>query len=188
MAAGVGARPAERTIPRMDSTLRIRPAVLADAGAISDIYNHYVRSSTCTFHEVAESPADRERWLAEHTGGHVVLVAEEADGTVVGWASLSRFHPRPAFRFTVEDSIYLRHDQRGRGLGKRLLTELMAHAASGGVRTVIAAIEADQEASIALHRKFGFVEVGRLRRVGFKFARWLDVVYMQVEVTHAPEV
>jgi phosphinothricin acetyltransferase len=165
----------------MESTLRIRPAGLADAEAISDIYNHYVRTSTCTFHEVAESPADRQRWLEEHTGSHVVLVAEEEAGTIVGWASLSRFHPRPAFRFTVEDSVYLRDDCRGRGLGGKLLAELMAHAARSGVRTVIAAISADQEASIALHGRFGFVEVGRLRAVGFKFGRWLDLVYMQVD-------
>ncbi len=170
----------------MESTLRIRLAVLADAEAISDIYNHYVRTSTCTFHEVAESPADRERWLEEHTGSHVVLVAEEADGTIAGWASLSRFHPRPAFRFTVEDSVYLRNDRRGRGLGGKLLAELMAHAARSGARTVIAAISADQEASIALHGRFGFVEVGRLRAVGFKFGRWLDLVYMQVGVAGSP--
>lgn len=166
----------------MESPVRIRPAVRTDAGAISAIYNHYVLTSTCTFHETAEAVVDRERWLEEHTDSHVVLVAEEADGAIVGWASLSRFHPRPAFRFTVEDSVYLREDRRGRGLGGKLLTELLVHAAKSGVRTVVAAISADQEASIVLHRRFGFVEVGRLRAVGFKFGKWLDLAYMQVEM------
>lgn len=169
----------------METGLRIRSATVADAGPISAIYNHYVLTSTCTFHELAESVADREVWIREHTGAHVVLVAEDADGEVVGWASLSRFHPRPAFRFTVEDSVYLREDRRGRGLGGKLLAELLNHAGRSGIRTIVAAISADQEASIALHRRSGFVEVGRLQAVGFKFGRWLDLVYMQVEVATA---
>ena len=166
----------------MEIGLRIRPATVADAGSISAIYNHYVLNSTCTFHEGAESVADREAWIREHAGPHVVLVAEDVDGQVAGWASLSRFHQRPAFRFTVENSVYLREDCRGRGFGGRLLAELLAHARASGTRTVVAAISADQEASIALHRRFGFAEAGRLQAVGFKFGRWLDLVYMQVDL------
>ena len=166
----------------MDTSLRIRPAVMADAGAISAIYNHYILTSTATFTEEVEPVAGRERWLAAHTGDHLVLVAEEEAGAIAGWASLSPFHERSAFRFTAEDSIYLRHDRRGQGLGGRLLAEVMAGARRGGLRTVVAAITAEQGASIALHRRHGFVQVAHLREVGRKFGRWLDVVYLQAMV------
>lgn len=157
----------------------IRPAGPADAPAISAIYNHYVRTSTCTFQEEDESLADRLAWLERHTGAHVAVVAEEADGTIAGWASLSPFHARSAYRFTVEDSIYLRADRCGRGLGRLLLARIMQAARDGGFRNVIAHIAADQEASIALHRGAGFREVARLPQVGLKFGRWLDVVFLQ---------
>ena len=157
----------------------IRPALPADAGAISAIYNHYVRTSTCTFQEEPEGVADRLAWLERHQGAHVALVAEEPGGGIAGWASLSPFHARSAYRFTVEDSIYLRDDCRGRGLGKLLLGRLMDAGRAGGFRNVIAIICAEQEASIALHRRAGFREVGRMPQVGRKFGRWLDVVHLQ---------
>lgn len=159
--------------------LTIRPAVPADAGAISAIYNHYVRTSTCTFQEEPDTLAERLAWLERHRGAHVALVAEEPGGGIAGWASLSPFHARSAYRFTVEDSVYLRDDCRGRGLGKLLLGRLMDDARAGGFRNVIACICAEQEASIALHRRAGFREVGRMTQVGMKFGRWLDVVYLQ---------
>ncbi len=171
-----------RMLPGMDTSACIRPAQPADAAAISAIYNHYVLTSTCTFREEPETLAERERWLGEHTGTHVVLVAEEPDGTIAGWASLSRFHERSAYRFTVEDSIYLRDDRRGRGLGVRLLAELMACARQGGFRCVMASITAEQQASLALHRRFGFTDAAYMRQVGFKFGRWLDVVYLQADL------
>lgn len=158
----------------------IRTAVPDDAVAINDIYNHYVLHSTCTYQEEPEPLDVRQRWLAEHSGGHVVRVVVEADGTVVGWASLSRHHPRSAYRYTVEDSIYLRHDRLGRGLGTRLLADLIDQARRGGFRSIIAGASAEQQASIALHRRAGFVPVAHLKEVGFKFDRWLDVVYLQL--------
>lgn len=157
----------------------IRPAVPADAGAISAIYNHYVRTSTCTFQEEPDTLSERLAWLERHRGAHVALVAEEPGGAIAGWASLSPFHARSAYRYTVEDSVYLRDDCRGRGLGRLLLGHLMDAARAGGFRNVIACICAEQEASIALHRRAGFAEVGRLPQVGQKFGRWLDVVYLQ---------
>ena len=170
-------------MPAMAAAPIIRPAVLADCASISAIYNHYVLTSTCTFREEPETVAERERWLGEHTGSHVAIVAEEPDGTIAGWASLSRFHERSAYRFTAEDSVYLRDDCRGRGLGTRLLAELMVSARQGGFRCVIASITAEQDASLALHRRFGFTDAARLRQVGLKFGRWLDVVYLQAELS-----
>lgn len=159
--------------------LTIRPAVPADAAAISAIYNHYVRTSTCTFQEEPDTLSERLAWLERHRGGHVALVAAEPDGGIAGWASLSPFHARSAYRFTVEDSVYLRDDCRGRGLGKLLLGRLMDAARAGGFRNVIACICAEQEASIALHRRAGFRDVARMTQVGMKFGRWLDIVYLQ---------
>jgi phosphinothricin acetyltransferase len=157
----------------------IRVAVPADLAAINAIYNHYVLHSTATYQTEPETLADRERWFAAHGPAHPVTVAE-VDGQVVGWGSLSRFHPRAAFDRTVEDSIYIHHQHHGHGLGRALLADLVTRARAGSHRVIVAAISADQEPSLRLHARAGFVETGRLREVGFKFGRWLDVAYLQL--------
>jgi len=156
----------------------IRPATPADLPAINEIYNHYVLHSTCTYQEEPSTAAEREVWLAAHSPAHPVTVAEEG-GRVVGWASLSPFHPRSAYRRTVENSVYVRHDCQGHGIGSALLADSIDRAKALGHHTIIAGIDREQATSIALHRKFGFEQVAHLREVGFKFGRWLDVVYMQ---------
>jgi L-amino acid N-acyltransferase YncA len=157
----------------------LRAATAADLGAINDIYNHYVRHSTCTYQEKPESPAGRRRWFKHHGDNHPVIVAE-VDGQVLGWGSLSPYHARSAYRHTVENSVYVHHRHHRRGIGSRLLEELITRARRAGHRAIIAGIDAGQTTSVALHAKFGFVEVGRLKQVGFKFSRWLDVVYMEL--------
>lgn len=157
---------------------RIRIATEADLPAINDIYNHYVAVSTCTYAETPDSLDDRLAWWREHDGPYRVIVLE-ADAAVVGWASLSRFRQRSGYRFTAEDSVYLRPDWCGKGWGLRLLNEIVALAQAGGFHSVIGGICASQEASIRLHARAGFREVARLHEVGFKFGRWLSVVYMQ---------
>ena len=157
----------------------LRPAAEADLVAVNDIYNHYVRTCTCTYQEAPETMDSRREWFRQHGGPHPVIVAE-AEGLAVGWGSLSQFHPRSAFRHTVEDSVYVHHGHQGRGLGSLLLPELVRQARALGHRAIIGAIDSQQPGSIALHTKFGFQEVGRLRGVGLKFGRWLDVVYMQL--------
>jgi len=157
----------------------IRLAEPRDAAAINEIYNHYVAHSTATYHTEPVSPEERLVWLAAHGPIHPVTVAEE-DGLVLGWASLSPFHPRPAYRFTVENSVYVRPGLHGRGLGSALMADLLGRAAGAGHRSIVALIDAGQGASIRLHRRFGFEEAGRLKAVGFKFGCWLDVVYMQL--------
>jgi L-amino acid N-acyltransferase len=157
----------------------VRPAALRDLADINAIYNHYVLDSTATYQNEPDSLEERERWFASHGAGHPVLVAE-CDGELVGWGALSRFHPRVAYLHTVEDSIYVHHLHRRQGIGHRLLTELIVLGRHAGHRSVIALISADQEASLRLHAGCGFTEAGRLREVGYKFARWLDVVYLQL--------
>jgi len=157
----------------------IRLATAADLEAINAIYNHYVLNSTCTYQTEPSTVAEREAWFAAHGESHTVTVLE-IDGQVLGWGSLSRFHPRAAYGQTVENSIYLRHDTLHKGLGSALLADLIERAKMLGLHTIIAGISADQTPSVELHRKFGFVEVARLKEVGYKFEQWLDVLYMQL--------
>jgi phosphinothricin acetyltransferase len=157
----------------------IRLAEAKDLQAISDIYNHYVLTCTCTYETEPETIADRVKWFAQHDTAHPVTVAEIA-GEVVGWASLSPFASRSAYRNTVENSVYVRSDIHGRGIGKGLLADLIERAKAAGHHTTIAAISADQEASIGLHARMGFTKAAHLHEVGFKFDKWLDVIYMQL--------
>ena len=157
---------------------RIRLAISADLSAINDIYNHYVHCSTCTYQTEPSTPDERAEWFAAHGPTHCVTVAEAA-GVVVGWASISRFRSRSAYDRTVENAVYVRHDRHRHGIGSALLADSLDRARAVGHHTVIAVIDAEQAGSIALHVRHGFVEAGRLREAGFKFGRWLDVVYLQ---------
>lgn len=156
----------------------LRLATRADLPAINAIYNHYVLHSTCTYQTIPSTDEERAEWFAGHGERHPVIVIETG-GEVVGWGSLSRFHPRQAYENSVEDSVYLRHDRTGRGLGSLVLAELIRLAREIGHHTVLGGIDASQAGSIALHEKFGFEKVSHLREVGFKQGRWLDVLWMQ---------
>jgi phosphinothricin acetyltransferase len=162
----------------------IRLATESDLSVINAIYNHYVLHSTCTYQTEPETPDARAAWFASHGPKHPVTVAE-VDGEVVGWGSLSPFHRRAAYGRTVENSVYVRHDRHRRGIGRALLLDLIRRATDLGHHTIIAGISADQTASIAMHAAAGFVEVGRLREVGHKFGRWLDVAYLQLMLDRA---
>jgi L-amino acid N-acyltransferase len=161
------------------SDIAIRPATEADLAAINDIYNHYVLTCTCTYQEEPEPLEGRKKWFENHDEKHPVIVAE-ADGAVIGWASLSKFHQRSAYRHTVENSVYIHHEHHRRGVGSALLAETIKLAGAGGFRAIIAGIDAEQTASVALHAKFGFEKVAHLKQVGFKFGRWLDTTYMEL--------
>lgn len=163
----------------------IRLATPADLPAINEIYNHYVLHSTCTYQEEPSTIAERQAWFAGRGPTHPVTVAEE-DGQVLGWASLSSFRARAAYRFTVENAVYVRQGFHGRGIGSGLLADCIEHGRSAGLRSIIAVIDAEQPASIALHRKYGFEQAARLREAGFKFGRWLDVLYMQKMLQGTP--
>jgi phosphinothricin acetyltransferase len=158
--------------------VEIRLAQRDDSEAIRQIYNLEVSTSTVTFDLVPRTTADQLQWLEARSGAHAVIVAE-VDGEVVGFASLSPFRDRPAYNSTVENSVYVRSDQRGTGVGSALLGELMTLAAQHGFHTVIARIVGGHDASIGLHRRHGFEVVGTEREVGRKFGKWLDVVVMQ---------
>ncbi len=156
----------------------LRLATLADAEAIRSIYNHEVENTTHTFDLEPRSLDEQRAWLSERSGAFAVLVAE-IDGAVAGFASLSPYRDRPAYRTTVEDSVYVERTCRSRGVGRALLAGVVEAAADRGFHTVIARIVGGHEASIALHHACGFRVVGTEREVGRKFGRWLDVVVMQ---------
>lgn len=156
----------------------LRVATLDDAEAVRTIYNHEVLNTTATMDLVPRSLDDQREWLAARSGAFAAIVAE-LDGEVVGFASLSPYKERAAYRPTVEDSVYVRRDMGGRGIGKALLSEVLELAAQSGFHSVMARIEASGAASRALHTSCGFREVGVEIEVGRKFNRWLDVVLMQ---------
>ena len=157
---------------------RTRIVERRDADALRAIYNVEVLESTVTFDLRPRSQAEQLVWIDEHSGGHPAIVAVDGDD-VVGFASLSPYRPRPAYSTTVEDSVYVRRDLRGRGVGRLLLGDLLDLARDHGFHCVIGRIVGDHDASIALHTACGFSQVGREREVGRKFNRWLDVVLMQ---------
>jgi L-amino acid N-acyltransferase YncA len=161
----------------------LRPLSEADLAAVTAIYAHYVTGSVATFDE---TPPGVDAWRAKAGGiaaaGLPFLVAED-DGEVLGFAYASAYRPKPAYRHTVEDTIYLAPGATGRGLGRRLLAELIDRAAAAGARQMIAVIaDGGDPASAKLHAAFGFAEAGRLRAVGLKHGRWLDTVLYQLEL------
>jgi len=154
--------------------LTIRLASAADLSAINDIYNHYVIHSTCTYQEEPETLENRRKWFTSHEEKHPVTVGLIED-RIVGFGSLSEFHSRCAYRFTVENSVYVHHDEHRRGIGSALLRDLIDRAKDLGHHTIIAGVDAEQTASIALHARFEFKKVAHLKEVGFKFGNgWMS--------------
>jgi phosphinothricin acetyltransferase len=161
------------------SDISFRPFDWRDVPAITAIYRPYVTDTVITFE--LEPPG--EAVMAGRFGAmldlqHPVISAVRGD-EVVGYAYASFYRPRPAYRFTCENSIYLRQDVVGRGLGSRLLGELLTQSKAAGFTQMIAVITAERANSVRLHEKAGFRHVGRYEAVGYKFDRWLDIVHMQ---------
>jgi L-amino acid N-acyltransferase YncA len=160
--------------------IRVRAAAEPDMAAVRDIYAHYVLNSLATFEE---TPPTLEEMLARRRAsvelGLPYLVAEAGGGTV-GFAYAAAYRPRPAYRFTIEDSVYVADERRGCGIGTTLLGELIAACELGPWRQMLAVVgDSANAGSIALHRRFGFELMGNLRSVGFKFGRWVDTPILQ---------
>jgi L-amino acid N-acyltransferase YncA len=160
--------------------MRIEPALATDVAEIAAIYAHHVVHSTASFETV---PPDEEEMAARLAkvleAGAPWLVARDEDGGVIGYAYASRFRDRPAYRLTCENSVYIREDRRGEGIGRALLALLIVEAERAGFRQMIAVIGGAQPASVRLHAACGFEEAGRMRSVGRKHGEWLDTYYMQ---------
>jgi phosphinothricin acetyltransferase len=160
------------------SDASIRPATGSDAAAIAAIYNHYIETSTATFDTEPKSVDDRVAWLGEHGGEYPVLVAVQ-DGEVVAWGALSKWGSRCAYRHTVEISTYVAPGATRSGLGPTLCRALMAEARRANHHAIVSQIVSENEPSLKMAVRLGFAEVGRLREVGRKFDRWLDVLLME---------
>lgn len=158
--------------------MHIRDARPGDAAAIAAIYNDAVLNSTAIWNDAAVDAADRREWMAvKERAGQPVLVAVDGDA-MVGYAAYGPWRPQDGFRHTVEHSVYVRNDQRGRGVGRALMTELLARARSAGVHVMVAAIDARNSGSLRLHEALGFRATGTVPQVGAKFGEWLDLTFM----------
>lgn len=157
----------------------VRIAVAADLPALTSIYNHYIVHTPITFDVQTYEPAQRRAWFDDHPGGrHRLLVAEER-GDVVGYATTSRWRPKASYDTTVESSVYVRHDAAGRGIGRQLYGALFDALAHEDVHAIVAGVALPNDASIALHERFGFERVGVFREVGRKFGKFWDVAWFQ---------
>ena len=164
----------------MHSRPHIRAASQADAAQIAEIYAHHVAHGTASFDTVPRSVDDTIAKIEDcHARGWPFLVASDGEA-VLGYAYATQFRDRPAYALACEDSIYVHPDHVGKGVGKALLEALVDAAETAGFRQMLAVIGGAEPASIALHASLGFEHVGRMRSVGRKFGRWLDVVTMQM--------
>lgn len=159
----------------------IRDATEDDLPAILELHNINIATSTALWDIVAADLADRRAWFRDRVAAGMPVLIAEVDGEFTGYAHYGQFRPKVGYRYSVENSVYIVERFQRRGLAAALLGELIERARSSGrVHAMIAAIESDNTASIALHERFGFVEVGRMPQVGRKFGRWLDLTLLQL--------
>lgn len=156
----------------------IRRATPDDASGIVAVYNPYVTGCTCVWQTEPDTESSRRAWLSGRRERHPVYVATDDTGRILGFAALSEYSPRGGFAELAEISIYLAAETHGHGLGSRLIGLLLDSAKTSGLHGLVARISGDQPASLALHRKAGFAEVGRVPEAGYKFGKRLDLVYM----------
>jgi L-amino acid N-acyltransferase YncA len=158
----------------------IRPAKVDDMPAVAGIYEHFVLTSTATFEVEPPDAAEMVRRLHTVQERGLPYLVATLENYLVGYCYAAQFRPRAAYRFTVEDSIYVRADCIGYGVGRRLLAELITKCRTLGCHRMVACICGDNPASVALHRRLGFEEAGRLPEAGFKFEKWMDMSLMQL--------
>ncbi|KUZ70779.1 acetyltransferase [Burkholderia ubonensis] len=151
------------------------------AAAILDILNEAIVNSTALYDYAPRPPQAMATWFAtKRAGGFPVVGAVDSSGRLLGFASWGTFRAFPAYKYTVEHSVYVHHEQRGRGLGERLLRELVRRARDAQVHVLVGCIDASNAGSIRLHTRLGFTHAGTLAQVGFKFGRWLDAAFYQL--------
>ncbi len=160
--------------------MNIRNAIEKDLQCILEIINHAIENTTAVYDYSPRTLKTQQEWFAKKTADKMPVIVVEIDNKVVGFGSYGIFRPWDGYRFSVEHSIYISEKYRGQGLGKKLLQELIVLAKKQEFHSMIAGIDADNPGSYGLHKKLGFKEVGRFNEVGYKFDRWLDLVFMQL--------
>jgi phosphinothricin acetyltransferase len=157
----------------------VRDALEQDVPAILAIFNEVIATSTAVYMDQPTTLEERLGWWRGRVdAGYPVLVSEDGSG-IAGFASFGDFRPRPGYRFTVEHSVYVRADRRGRGVGVALMLPLLERAVSLQKHVMVGAVDAENEGSLRFHERLGFERVAHFRQVGFKFGRWLDLVFLQ---------
>jgi phosphinothricin acetyltransferase len=160
-------------------TCTIRPAREADLPGILAIYNDAVLNQTSIWNDTQDDLAERHAWCEARTARNYPVLVAESGGDILAYASFGDFRPHQGYRYTVEHSLYVAPHAQRRGIGTLLLGRLIEEARTLGKHAMVGAIASDNLASLALHERFGFVETARMPEVGFKFGRWLDLVFMQ---------
>jgi len=160
--------------------VRVRTATPADAVPVARIYNHYVTDTIVTFEEEPVSAAEMATRIDQVLADSLPWLVADMNGDVVGYAYATRWRPRFGYRFSVEVTVYLAADRGGRGIGSKLYEALIAALRERGLRSAMGGIALPNDASVALHEKFGFKKVAHFDQVGIKFDRWIDVGYWQL--------
>jgi phosphinothricin acetyltransferase len=158
----------------------IRPATRNDLPQILDIYNEVILNTTAVYSYEPHTLEMREAWFKERTENGFPVFVAEAENKIAGFCTYGHFRAWPAYKFTVESSVHIHADFRGKGIAKQLMQTLIAFAKAQGLHAMIAGIDADNKTSIALHKKLGFEITGNLKQVGYKFDRWLDLTFMEL--------
>ena len=166
--------------PMTPSPVTLRDAVEADLPQLLEIYNDVILTTTAVYSEKPHTLEMRQAWFNERKeSGFPVIVAEQ-EGEIAGFATYGHFRVWPCYRFTVEHSVYVQKDKRGQGISKVLLNEIIDHARKAGKHALIAGIDSENDISLKLHQQYGFTQVGRFKQVGYKFDRWLDLIFLEL--------
>ncbi|WP_417352689.1 GNAT family N-acetyltransferase [Flavobacterium alkalisoli] len=168
----------------METTLR--PAVINDLEGILAIVNHNILYSNALYDYNVKSMEYMQQWFTEKQEAGWPVIVADIKGKVAGYGTYGTFRTKDGYKYTVEHSVYVNEEYHGKGIGKMLLADLITLATKQGMHSMIAGIDAENKGSIEFHKKFGFREAGLLKEVGFKFNRWLDVVFMELHLNQNP--
>ena len=160
--------------------IKIRKATSADVSKILDIINYSILHTTANYNYDIQSLEVQQKWFEDKKAKNFPVIVAEVNETVIGFGSYGTFREKIGYQYTVEHSVYVEDEFTGKGIGKLLLSELIQLAKQQGFHVMIGAIDADNKGSITFHKKFGFVENGIIKEVGFKFGKWLDLLFMQL--------
>lgn len=161
----------------------IRYATAADLPAILDIYNDAILNTTAVYDYTPHTLEDRTAWYETKKNAHIPIWVLEEDQLVIGFATFGPFRAWPAYKYTIEHSVYVHKDHRGKRLGTLLLQELIQYAEAKGYATLVAGIDGSNKASLVLHERAGFTNAGTIQKAGYKFGKWLDLVFYQYHLT-----
>ena len=162
------------------SLMTLREATETDLFQILEIYNDVILNTTSVYSEEPHTLAMRLTWFNERKAANFPVIVVEHNGVIAGFGSYGHFRASPCYRFTAEHSVYVHKDHRGLGISKLLLQELITHAKNAGLHALIAGIDSENEVSLKLHLSFGFTQVAHFKEVGFKFDRWLDLLFLEI--------